>query len=266
MDPFRDQVLACEDLQLVWGDSRHLIASFKTYFWWDVILHNEHYEETLAGVLGRDHLGVIRAWEQLSPLLFRPVPVVTEMVGALERAMLPGAFRLGVHVRMGNAWYDQADADCRDAEGRGRTTCSRTGESRSSDLPVHTARCAVGVIPHRERARALVWLLVSDSAQAKSVARYFIADVEGHEVERHHFYFGRDQESYSPAQSRDASLASEEGGGRDELLRRRFGLSPREFELLQTLQVWYGVEEWGKGGREGLTSRARECGREAREE
>jgi len=246
IDPARDQVLACEDLQLVWNEPRHHFASFKTYFWWDILLHNAHYEDTLANVLGRDHMGVIRAWEQLSPLLFRPVPEVNAMVAAVDGIMRPGAYRLGVHVRMGNAWYDQADADCKDLMDRGGTgTCTRTGERRMSDLPVHTARCAVGVVPQQERSQPLVWVLVSDSAQAKSIARYFITDVEGGEAER--FQFARGKPAQAPTgtaagqggrERRDGgATAGESVGGEDAAIRGDYGISAGALEWLQALLV-----------------------------
>jgi hypothetical protein len=72
----------------VWSDGRHRYATFKSYFWWDVVLHNRLYSDTLARVLGRDRMGVVRFWEKLAPKLLRPVEAVAEMVDALEALML----------------------------------------------------------------------------------------------------------------------------------------------------------------------------------
>ena len=45
--------------------AEHEFATFKTYFWWDLLLHNHNYEGTLALVLGRDSMGVVQAWKSL---------------------------------------------------------------------------------------------------------------------------------------------------------------------------------------------------------
>ena len=158
----RDEVLACQDLQLAWNLQEQKYATFKTYFWWDLILHNHYYETTLARVLGRDSMGVIRAWEKLAPLLLKPVAEVTEMVEALESLMLPAYFRMGLHVRMGMNWFDQADQELEEGQSRSQ---------ERSDLAVHTAKCAMGVIPHDHRDQPLTWIIVSDNSQAKTIAR-----------------------------------------------------------------------------------------------
>ena len=64
------------------------------------------------------------------------------------------------------------------------------------------------MIPPQERNLPLVWVLVSDSMHAKSVARYFITDVEGGEVDR--FQFARRK----PAQATTDAAAGEEEGER----------------------------------------------------
>jgi len=109
-------------------------------------------------------------WEKLGGLLFRPVPDVQHMIGALESLMPLGQFRMGLHVRMGSNWFDQSDA----AE----------GVNRHSDLPIYTAKCAAGVIPYHQREQAMTWVVVSDKAKAKSIARYYIAELEVSEVHR----------------------------------------------------------------------------------
>jgi hypothetical protein len=45
--------------------AEHEFATFKTYFWWDLLLHNHNYEGTLALVLGRDSMGIVQAWKSL---------------------------------------------------------------------------------------------------------------------------------------------------------------------------------------------------------
>ena len=53
---------------------QHVVVTFKTYFWWEMVLHNPHHAPAFAEALGRDETGVIRVWETLGPLLFRPAP------------------------------------------------------------------------------------------------------------------------------------------------------------------------------------------------
>jgi hypothetical protein len=57
------------------------------------------------------------------------------MLSALERLLAPGAFRMGLHVRMGNNWFDQSDA----AEG------ARSQDDRR-ELALHAARCALALL------------------------------------------------------------------------------------------------------------------------
>ena len=197
----RDQVLACNDLQAQWGSPAHRVASFKSYFWWDLVLHNPNYESALARVLGRDDMGVIRFWEKLGPMFLRPVEAVAQMVEALEMVMLPSQsqpptpaqrpFRVGLHARIGNNWFDQTDADCRQGQvealrrGDAARACPREDAARFKALPIHLAKCAVGVLPYQHRSQPITWVVVSDNTHAKHMMRYFLAEVESRWECRH---------------------------------------------------------------------------------
>eukprot|EP00960_Hanusia_phi_P058785 763986-Hanusia_phi.AAC.2 len=74
----RDETLLCRDISSAL--SEYHVVTLKTYFWWDLVLHNPLYEEKFARLLGRDRIGVINAWKQLGPKLFRPVKDVQNMI------------------------------------------------------------------------------------------------------------------------------------------------------------------------------------------
>mmetsp|Transcript_2436 Transcript_2436/g.3923 ORF Transcript_2436/g.3923 Transcript_2436/m.3923 type:complete len:289 (+) Transcript_2436:292-1158(+) len=137
----------------------------RLYFWWDLVLHNKNYEEHFANALGRDELGIIKVWQELGNLLFVPVDEITEMVKAIEATLVPNAYKMAIHVRMGGNWYDQADE----------------GRQRNKKLPLHVAQCALAVVPFHLRNEPINYLIVSDNADAKNLVRYIIATAEDNE-------------------------------------------------------------------------------------
>ena len=122
--------------------------------WWNFLLKNKHYAKKSRDVLGTDSAGVLRVFEQWGALLFRPQKVVREMIGAVEDAMIPGAYRVGIHVRIGGNWYDQADLF------NGMT-------GRSPLLAERAAGCALSTLPTWERSRPVNYLVISDKAVGK---------------------------------------------------------------------------------------------------
>lgn len=162
----RTDALVCSRLEQAW--EQHLIVSFQAYFWSDLVLHNPHYEALFSRALGRDEMGLVGAWSGLGPLLFAPVPQVQEMVEAIGAVLLPETFSLGLHLRMGGNWYDQADK----------------GRSRDSKLPTFLIKCGLAVLPQPQRVRPNSYLLFSDNSTAKAVARYTLQPAEGGERRR----------------------------------------------------------------------------------
>ena len=101
----RDRNYLCDDLKKAWASEP--IVMVKSYVWWNFVLKNEHHARAARDALGVDDAGVLRVFQRWGPLLFRPRQVVKEMIAAIDDAMIPGAYRVGIHVRIGGNWYDK---------------------------------------------------------------------------------------------------------------------------------------------------------------
>jgi hypothetical protein len=101
----RDRNYLCDDLKKAWASEP--IVMVKSYVWWNFVLKNEHHARAAQDALGVDDAGVLRVFQRWGPLLFRPRQVVKEMIAAIDDAMIPGAYRVGIHVRIGGNWYDK---------------------------------------------------------------------------------------------------------------------------------------------------------------
>ena len=81
-DVERDETLLCRNISSAL--SQYDVVTLKTYFWWELALHNPLYEEKFARIAGRDEIGVINIWKELGPRLFRPVKDVRVMMSGLD--------------------------------------------------------------------------------------------------------------------------------------------------------------------------------------
>ncbi len=79
--------------------------SFQAYFWSDMVLHNPHYEALFSRALGRDDMGLIKAWEGLGPLLFVPA---LEVRPALWGVGFKGS---GFRFPVSGFWVDRVEVD-----------------------------------------------------------------------------------------------------------------------------------------------------------
>jgi hypothetical protein len=87
---------------------------------------------------------------------------VVEMVAAVESLFLPSTFRVGLHIRMGGNWFDQADQ----------------GAVRHQNIPARVAICAVATLPWAQRERPVTYVLISDKSDSKQITRYVITLVK----------------------------------------------------------------------------------------
>ena len=245
-DNRRDEDLLCGNLTVAWA--ARPIVGFKSYFWWDLVLHNERYDRLFVQALGHDASGVIRVYAHWGPLLFRPVQLIQAAADAVERLLRigPAAMGLegglesragtgragggevgeegdgrlvvGVHARMLGNWFD-AHADPAD-------------RNKSLHLPLYVAKCAIATLPPVHRTRPVSYLVVSDRAAAKSEIRYILADAESEgqaERRRLNLTLPGDLDR----------LAGATGG--------RMRLSTQELHLLQQLGV--SVYDYASGSR-----------------
>jgi hypothetical protein len=148
----RNRQFLCDDLGEAWASDP--IVIIRSYVWYNFLLKNKRYANKSRDMFGTDSAGVLGVFQQWGALLFRPQKVVREMMGAIEDAMIPGAYRVGIHVRIGGNWYDQADLF------NGMT-------GRSPLLAERAAGCALSTLPMRERSRPVNYLVISDKAVGK---------------------------------------------------------------------------------------------------